>query len=295
MVINLKYYVITIVAIFLALGIGLFIGIMLDGQDLIVQQQQQMVSQLEKKFDEFKVKQDALQEKIDILNKNKENNEKFLNNIYPVIVKDQLQGLNVVIVETTEHYDYSTLTDAFYKAGANNVTNVLINDSFMLGETKDSSNLIKEFNLTTDSDESLQVQLTKRLCSAVTLGNDMEFINKLKEKKMIDYTGEIIPHPGYVVIGGGSVDEQRNVLKDIDTPMINFLKSSDIPTIAVERLDVAYSNIAEYKKLRISTVDNVDTLIGKISMLMVVGGQEGHFGEKETAEGFIPQGFKTKE
>ncbi|WP_165000328.1 copper transporter [Anaerophilus nitritogenes] len=295
MVINLKYYVITIVAIFLALGIGLFIGIMLDGQDLIVDQQQQMVSQLEKKFDEFKVKQDALQEKIDVLNKNKENNEKFLNNIYPVIAKDQLKGLNVVIVETTEHYDYSTLTEAFYKAGANHVTNILINDSFMIGKIEDSSDLINEFNFTKDSEESLQAQLTKRLCNAFALGNDMDFINKLKEKKMIDYTGEIIPHPGYVVIGGGSVDEQRNVLQDIDTPMINFLKNSNIPTIAVERLDVAYSNVLEYKKLRISTVDNVDTLIGKISMLMVVSGQEGHFGEKETAESFIPEGFRIKE
>ncbi|QXM06081.1 copper transporter [Crassaminicella indica] len=287
MVINLKYYVITIVAIFLAIGIGIFIGIMLDGQDLIVEQQKEIVAQLESKFDEFKIKQDSLQEKIDLLTLEKNKSEKFINTIYPELVKDKLKDLNVIVLETSEHYDYSGINDAFKKAGVRSVTNIIMKES----NDEELSALAEEFNLSGDSKEDLQIKIINKFCNVLISGNDIEFIKKLKEKKIIDYTDELVGPADYIVIAGGSIDEQKSILHKIDIPMITYLKSKNIPVVAVEKLEVAYSNIDEYKKLRISTVDNVDTIMGKISMLMVVSGQEGHFGEKETAESLVPEGF----
>lgn len=292
MVINLKYYVITIVAIFLAIGIGIFIGIMLDGQDLIVEQQKQIVAQLESKFDEFKVKQDSLQEKIESLTLEKEKNEKFINTIYPRMVKNKLKDLDIVILETSEYYDYSGIIDAFKKAGVNSVTNIIIKDSFILEEDK-IIQLAKKFKLSGDSKEEVHAQLVKKFCNALVSGTDMEFIKYLKDTKMIDYTDKFISPTDYVIIAGGSIDEQKKSLTKVDIPIINCIKNANIPVMAVEKLDVAYSNISDYKKLRISTVDNVDTVIGKISMLMVVSGREGHFGEKESAESLVPEGFIT--
>ncbi|MCT4606794.1 MAG: copper transporter [Marinisporobacter sp.] len=286
MVINLKYYVITIVAIFLAIGIGIFIGIMLDGQDLIVEQQKEIVSQLESKFDEFKMKQDSLQEKIDVLNLEKDKNERFLNKIYPELVKDQLKDLNVVVLETSEHYDYSGINDAFKKAGVNSVSNMIIKE----GNKEELLRVAQEFGIV-ETSEDLEKQIIKKFCDVLVSGNDQAFIEKLKEKKFIDYTDDVLVPADYIIIAGGSVDENQRILNKFDKTIINYIKSKNIPIMAVEKLEVVYSNISEYKKLRISTVDNVDTVIGKISMLMVVSGHEGHFGEKETADNLVPEGF----
>ncbi|TCO79874.1 copper transporter [Marinisporobacter balticus] len=293
MVINLKYYLITIVAIFLAIGIGIFIGIMLDGQDLIVEQQREVVSQLESKFDEFKIKQDTLQEKIDTLNLEKEKNEKFVNTMYPELVKEKLKDLNVVILETSEHYEYSGITDAFKKAGVNSVSNIITKELFILDDENDLVTLASDFGLTGNSKEELQTQLIKKFTSSLVSENGMEIIKNLKDKKMIDYGDDLTGAADYIIVAGGSIDEQKIVLNNVEVPIINFFKNNNIPVMAVEKLEVPYSNILDYKKLRISTVDNVDTMIGKISMLMVVSGQEGHFGEKETAESLMPEGFKT--
>ncbi|QZY56818.1 copper transporter [Crassaminicella profunda] len=288
MVINLKYYVITIVAIFLAIGIGIFIGIMLDGQDLIVDQQKEIVAQLESKFDEFKIKQDSLQEKIDVLNLEKDKNERFLNKIYPELVKDKLKDLNVMVLETSEHYDYSGVNDAFKKAGVSNVTNMIIKE----GNKEGIIEIAQEFGIAGDSVD-LEEQIIKKFCDVLVSGEDKAFIEKLKEKKIIDYADDFIVPADYIVIAGGSIDKDQNIFNKFDQPIINYSKSKNIPIMAVEKIEVAYSNIGEYKKLRISTVDNVDTIIGKISMLMVVSGQEGHFGEKETADNLVPEGFIT--
>ncbi|MCT4618686.1 MAG: copper transporter [Marinisporobacter sp.] len=288
MVINLKYYVITIVAIFLAIGIGIFIGIMLDGQDLIVAQQKEIVSQLESKFDEFKIKQDSLQEKIDVLNLEKDKNEKFLNSIYPEFVEDQLKDLNVIVLETSEHYDYSGINDAFKKAGVSGVTNMIMKE----GNREEIVAIAQEFGIP-ETSEDLEEQIVKKFCDVLVSGNDKAFIEKLKEKKIIDYTDDFFVPADYIVIAGGSIDKNQGMLNKFDKTIINYIKSKNVPIMAVEKLEVAYSNISEYKKLRISTVDNVDTVIGKISMLMVVSGQEGHFGEKETADNLVPEGFIT--
>lgn len=291
MTINIKYYVITIVAIFLALGIGLFIGIMLDGQDLIVEQQQQLVSQLESKFDEFRVKQVELQDKIDGFTIEREKNAKFIDIAYPEIVRDKLKGFNIVVVETREDYPYAGIIDELKKAGANSVASILVKNTFNLDNEAIAFEVAKDLQLEGSTKEEIEKQLMVKFTEAMLDGEKGKTLAYLKEKKMIDYNGDVITPKDHVVIAGGRVDEGKELLNKIDIPLINRMKNNNVPVMAVEKLGVLYSNVAEYKKLRVSTVDNVDTTIGKVSMLMVISGQEGHYGEKETAEKLIPEGF----
>jgi hypothetical protein len=264
---------------------------MLDGQGFIVDQQKQLVNQLENKFNEFKTKQDSLQERIDLLTQEKEKNAKFMDTFYPEIIKNKLNHLNVVIIETNTDYAYSGLTDAFVKAGASNVASILIQDPFLLEDENIAAQVCKDLNLTGNKKEEIEKQLIRSFCNAVINGKNSEVINYLKDKKMIDYVGDFMPPVNYVVIAGGSTNSKRSTLNRIDIPIIHYIKNNNIPVVAVEQLGVAYSNIPDYKKLRISTVDDVDTIIGKVSMLMVASGKEGHFGEKETADELMPDGF----
>ena len=55
MFINIKYLVITVISIFLALGIGILIGIQVDSQNIIFEQQEITVQRMENKFDELNV------------------------------------------------------------------------------------------------------------------------------------------------------------------------------------------------------------------------------------------------
>lgn len=294
MIINLKYYVVTIVAIFLAIGIGIFIGIMMDGQDLIVDQQQQIVTQLQLKFDEFKQKHDELQKRIDFLTIEREKNIKFIDKVYPEIVMNKLKNLDVLIIETSEDYSYLGLYDSFEKAGVNSVSSLLIKDSFLLNDLSHAQQVAIDFDLKGYTIEEIQEQLIELLCNALVSGN-YEIMNSLKEKIMIDFPDQMKLPVNSIIIASGSINEEKNILNKIDLPLIHYFKNNNIPVMAVEKTSVIYSNIPEYKKARVSTVDNVDTVIGKVALMMVLSGQEGNFGEKETAEALIPEGFITIE
>jgi hypothetical protein len=295
MIINLKYYVITIVAIFLAIGIGIFIGIMLDGQELIVEQQQQLVSQLESKFGDFKVKQDEQQQRIDFLNAEREKNLRFMDVAYPEMAKNTLKGLDVLIIETSEDYAYSGIGEPFKIAGVQSVASILIKNTFFLTDDTTAQEVAAALQLKGSSKEEIQKQLIRSFTNALVNGDNLPLLKYLNEQKMIDYPEGVTLPVDHIVMASGSSSDEKGVLNSIEIPMINIIKNSNIPIMAVEKLNVAYSNIPDYKKLRISTVDNVDTIIGKISMLMVVSGQVGHFGEKETSELLMPEEFITVE
>lgn len=291
MVVNLKYYVLSFVAIFLALGVGIFIGVMLDGQEMIVEQQQQLVKQLESKFDEFKHKQDELQARNDWLTAEREKNLKFIDIVYPEAIQNKLKDLDVVIIETSEDYAYSGLIDAFQKAGVHSVSNILIKNTMLLNDEAFAKQIASDLKLKGKTPADIEKQLLKEFHDALMKGNNFELIRYLKEKKIIDYSGNLTFPPDYVLIAGGSMDSNKEILNRIDIPLINYSKNSNIPVMAVEKSNVGVSNIGEYKKLRISTVDNADTIAGKVSILMVVSGRSGHFGEKDTAEDYMPEGF----
>ena len=49
--IDIRYHVATLAAIFIALGVGILIGSTLVGGDVLVEQQKKMIAQLETQFD----------------------------------------------------------------------------------------------------------------------------------------------------------------------------------------------------------------------------------------------------
>ena len=53
--ISMRYLIVSLAAVFLALGIGIFIGFMFDGQEIFLNQQEALIDELEYKFGEIKM------------------------------------------------------------------------------------------------------------------------------------------------------------------------------------------------------------------------------------------------
>ena len=79
------------------------------------------------------------------------------------------------------------------------------------------------------------------------------------------------------------------MIQNIDIPIIKKVKQNNIPIIGVEQSIVKYSYIDTYKRQKISTIDNVDTMIGHYSLIEVLQGNYGNFGIKPSANRLIPQ------
>lgn len=281
----MKFYVISIAAIFLALGIGIYIGFILDSQDLIVEQRQGIVSEIEERFNFLSDENKELRESLELEKTINNNYEYFIESTYEEIIKNKLSETNVAIIETNNDYMYSGVGQVLEKAGANVVNVTTLTDKFM---DKDLLNkLYNELELIAQ-DENIIKDSTGKLFEAIATGKTTDFVIKLSEKGFIDSVGLMNMPVDYIIIAGGSIEDSSERIDLIDSTIIKMAKNMSIPIIGIEKLETNYSYIGEYKKLGISTVDNIDNNIGKVSLVLAMEGRPGHYGLKDTAEKLIP-------
>lgn len=286
MIPNVKYFVISIAAIFLALGIGIYIGFTLDAHNLLLEQKDDMVTKIEEKFNYLSDENIRLKEEINELKSDSTQYIDYMESVYPIVIKDRLKDLNVAIIETNDDYVYSGIGKTLELAGANVVNITTVKDKFLNDE------LLNEINNMLSEEEKLKGELigngVVNLTGGIISGESNNFIAKLRENDAINFVGNYNTPIDYIVIAGGAEDEDsKNALK-IDKFIIETAKKEGIPIIGIEKEKVNYSYIKDYKSLRISTVDNVDSIIGKTSLILSMEGRPGNYGVKSEAEELLP-------
>ncbi len=282
--INMKYYIVTISAIFIALGIGVLIGFNLNSDGIFNKQQTQIIEELEGRFANIKGENETLEKQIVHLTKNNENLNKYIENTYDYVIDNKLLGKNIGIIQTTEDYFYPNVKEFIYKAKGNVVFEILIKDKVV--DNIDLNLLGQELNIPLKDKQ----ELVKYICKVIYEDKNADLLNKLNEKGLIEIKGSNLNYDKLdaLVLEGGSIEKNEERVNIIDSNIIDYFKNNNVNLIGSERTDTQSTYIPFYKQSKISTIDNLDEAMGKISLIMVLEGKIGHFGIKETAEAFMP-------
>ena len=296
MVVNIRFYVITIAAVFIALGIGILIGFNLNGQDLFMQQQQQIVEGLEGRFSEIMVEKEFYTEQMNALvNENKRNNS-FIELLSDAITSNRLQKENLALVITNEQYYYSDIKRIIDKAGGKVAIEAIYTDKLLGLDNEKLSELNSYYGYNILNKEELYSILNHYIVDAIIYGETSIFLRDMIYEGFIRFDGDLQALQGNsidkIIVAGGALSQDKIKMNLIDKDIIERIGVYRRHVVAVERLDVGYSYIPFYKNLGISTVDNINTSLGQISLVLLLQGMEGHFGEKSTADGLFPIFFE---
>lgn len=104
MFINIKYFIVTIAAVFFSLGMGIMIGFNLNNSEIFTQQQIKLVDDMDKKLNELRVKNDEMNNQLVEKDKSIEIYNEFVNSYYEDLIKDRLVDKNLLIIQTTGDY-----------------------------------------------------------------------------------------------------------------------------------------------------------------------------------------------
>lgn len=285
MIPNMKFYVISIVAIFAALGIGIYIGFALDTQSFVLDQREDIVQKLEERFDYLKAENQDLKLELKELELENENCKTYIDSTYEELVKNRLSNIKVGVIETIDDYMYSGVGQILEAAGGTVVNVVTINENIM-----DEDVLLKiyeELDMPTEN-SNLVSKTSSELTKSILDGESSDLIKKLEENHIIDIVGLINEPVDYIVIAGGSVKENADRISLVDKIIVDTTKNMGKNIIGIEKSKANYSYIDAYKSFRISTVDNIDMIMGKVSLILAMEGRPGHYGIKATAENIIP-------
>lgn len=285
MIPNMRFFVISIVAIFVALGIGIYIGLAFDTQSIVMEQREDIVQKLEEKFDFFKKENHDLKLEIKELELVKEQNKIYIESTYEELLKNRLSGIKIGIIETVDDYMYSGIGQTLEAAGGSVVNVITINEKLM--DKDHLSKIYKQLDMETENID-LIANTTALLTESILNGEESDLILQLEENQIIHMLGFMEEPVDYLVLAGGSVRENKDRIALIDKTIINTSKNMKKPIVGIEKFKVNYSYIGEYKELGINTVDNIDMVMGKVSLVLAMEGRPGHYGVKPTAEAILP-------
>ncbi|MGF7186210.1 hypothetical protein GGQ84_002304 [Desulfitispora alkaliphila] len=116
---NFKYHITSLVAVFLALGIGVLVGSALDGEGVMLEQQKVLIDRLEEDFYKIREENRAYQAEIQNMSSMLDLYNNFAEEVLPSIVEGKIEGINLAIIKTNERDLPSGLMTALKLSGAN--------------------------------------------------------------------------------------------------------------------------------------------------------------------------------
>jgi len=266
---DIRYHIVSLVAVFLALALGILLGFSLEKQGLLKKQQERLVESIQKDIDSVRSKNSNLQKQL-------ASQKKFETNILPFLTKDKLKDHVVALVF------FDDAKSNILKSGANET---LKNAGASVLELSLNRRSLKKITLNEAQTETFKNSEYKTIDAlAVELSSTPgTVLGKLQEEESVKLAEDSIPINSAVVFAGGnkpSLEEEA---------LAKALNKNRIKTVFIDKTENEYSKVDQFVKAGIDTVDNIDMVYGKISLVyLLLNSDSGHFGVRPSADKLMP-------
>jgi len=278
-----KYHIVSISAIFFALTIGLVVGSVFVSPQFANRQQAAIIRL-----------QQTLNSDMEANRREIRQYEETVKTLSPLALKGKLGSSGVAIIQTGDYpEDAISAGKAIAVAEPRTIVHLVISNSLERSEDEVRAALADAHArnaLIPDSRDAL----CQTLATVLAKGDAVELplLPQCEREGLIrlspddNYAAPI----KYAVIVGGSRTADSTRATRVDAPLIRALLKQGISVVACEGQNAAASDIPSYRLFRteISTIDNVDSDIGRCALVLAFGGPPTPYGVKVSAERLLP-------
>lgn len=293
MIIDMRYHIVSLVAVFLALGLGILIGFALLGNGAIVQEQRAMIERLEADFEGLRQDQAQLQASLKEYKTIIDTDNQFGREVLPLLVKDLLLGRRVAVIRTGEALTdkaYKEITSTLRLAGAKVASLTTFLRGVDFADPVQKQQTLEALGLPADYRKDLSEEIFGAAAREIATGQGGVTLNYLQESAVVQMSGDFAKPVDAVLIIGGSHDPLRSTCRTIDLPMISTLRRMGVAVVAAEPLKAEASYMRDYRQRNVTTVDNIDSVPGNVALVYALAwGKQGHYGVKDGARSLLPE------
>ncbi|MGB9791174.1 MAG: copper transporter [Thermacetogeniaceae bacterium] len=289
MIIDIKYHIASLAAVFIALGIGILIGTSMIGSDALMKKQEALIASLQSQYAALRDENRRMANELASLKQDDVYQQEFNRAVLPALVRERLLGRKVAVVDVSNRRDHDPIASVLREAGAEVESLTQIN----LSKFKDTAvkDQVAAYLGKKDRDlplNSFLPEFARFFASAVVTGGGDDLIRQLESKDVLKITGAYgVPVQDIVLIGGCD-SKEHDYAKVFDLVLVKEWQAAGIKVYGVEDSDVPVSYMRYYQASRLTTVDNIDTVYGQVALVQAMAGYPGHYGVKPTAENFLP-------
>lgn len=283
---DFRYHVTSLAAVFVALIIGILVGVGLSGQGFVTESER---ARLEGDLADARARAEAEELRADALARREQAASIVAREAYPVLVADRLAGRLIAVV----------VVGAAEESGVDEDAEQAVRDA--------GGSVVRTYAFRVPVDAA-DVQATLRRRPALAgylgdgslddLGRDIgrELVEEGRTPLLDALSDELVEErsgrtetgaDGVVVVRSAS--PQGGPTGRFVNGLYGGLASTGVPAVGVETSDATPSAVPAFSRRRLSTVDNLDTPSGMLALVLLLAGAEpGDYGGKETAEAIVP-------
>jgi hypothetical protein len=282
---DFRYHALALVAVFVALGIGLVIGVAVGDSGLVSSGAKRLKYDLQR--DVF-----AARKETRLVKSQLDRTRKYEWLTLPYMVDGRLDGRKVAVIsfEGQPGHDADHVRNAITAAGGQLASVSSIRFPLDLGGIERSAKLRRFRKLNGD-----QPRLSR---FAETIGKDFpnggRLTNDVRRALFDSSSGKLEKVDAIVLIRSkdrSPISKTESAQRDLF--MRGLLKgfgSRPSPVVGVETLRATPSDIRWFKEKKVTSVDNIDEPSGRASLVLAVSGEaEGAFGVKSTHDAYVPE------
>jgi hypothetical protein len=277
---DLRYHVASLAAVFIALVIGILVGVGIADRGV-------REDALRRDVADAKSALSSAQADNSVLKQQQQATQDFVDKSYPALMSRRLDGKRVALVFVGSVDD--DIRSSVGKA---------------ISDADGRVAFVRALKLPVDR-QTMQRALARRQLVAQYAGNDgMADLGR-------DLAGELVgggDTPLWNAVGSDLVEEQTGRLRPVDAVVIartvkpqhgatgRFLRGlyaglgdATVPTVGVENTDTSSTAVGLYRDNGLSTVDDLNFPEGRLALaLLLAGGQEGQYGLRDGDDALMP-------
>jgi len=278
---DIRYHITSLVAVFLALTVGILLGSLIIDSSTLTRRQAKLMESINSDIKNIR------QKNHDLISQNREL-KGFKNKVWQAAVKDRLTGQKILTVSMSAHQDeiFQNIAGALDKAGAKSA-HAKIDISKIDFKNADFVNQIAPTLNSSATTSTYENFFWQRLSEELSGREPVSLINILTGLGVFSIDDQsILPVDGVLLLGS-----KKSSFNNYDVNFLNALsRVPDLVVIGAETGGIKPSRMPVFQKQPISTIDNIETVPGWISMVYLFEQKatKANFGIKPTADKPMP-------
>ena len=276
-----RYHATSLIAVFLALAIGILIGAEFGG-DALQGTRKDLERSLVGNLQDARAEADELSGELG-------RSDEFAERVYPVLTRDRLAGRRIAIIAMGGLPSDVTaaVEDALGPTGGRLVAVGVVREPVDVNGLAEDLAKTRFFDLRTNPDglSELGTGLGRQLVLGGTLP---EFVRGHLFSRASGSFGAL---DGVIVVRDQPEDMgpvQRAKANQFEEGLLGGIRGARTPVVGVETTTADPSAITFFQANDLSSVDDVEDSAGKVALVFAMLGAEGSFGTKSSADRLLP-------
>jgi hypothetical protein len=290
-----RYHLVSLAAVFIALAVGILLGAAVSGK----------LSQAEDKLSKDRIaslNDQLAQERArsDIIEHRSAAADELVTAAYPALMENRLEGRGfaVLFLGPVDSGIGSAVERTLADAGAGSPVRLLALDTPIdpaeLDAALEGDDQLAKYAQSGDDFGDLGEALGRELIEGdgtpLWSALSSQLIEERAGSSSAQVDGAIVVRSWTPAADTGATPAEAESTRTLSDGLLSGLSDSGLPVVGVETTTAAESAVADYRREGASTVDDIETIAGRLALaLLLAGGQPGHYGVKESAsDGVVP-------